>query len=60
MFERPFWINRIEEAWQQVPIAWLCGVRRCGKTTLAESLHTVRIAPATMPLNPQIALVGVT
>ena len=42
MFERPFWINRIEEAWRQVPIAWLCGVRRCGKTTLAESLGADR------------------
>ena len=43
MFERPFWINRIEEAWRQVPIAWLCGVRRCGKTTLAESLGADRV-----------------
>ncbi len=42
MFERPFWINRIEEAWRQAPIAWLCGVRRCGKTTLAESLGPER------------------
>jgi len=43
MFARPFWISRIEEAWRQVPIAWLCGVRRCGKTTLAESLGTERV-----------------
>lgn len=38
MIQRPFWRQRIEEAWDEAPIAWLCGVRRCGKTTLAESL----------------------
>lgn len=43
MIERPFWIRRIEEAWRQAPIAWLCGVRRCGKTTLATSLTPERI-----------------
>ncbi len=35
---RPFWLSRLEAAWQQVPIAWLAGVRRSGKTTLAKSL----------------------
>ena len=43
MIERPFWLRRIEEAWQEAPIAWLCGVRRCGKTTLAESLGRERV-----------------
>ncbi len=43
MVARPFWLQRIEEVWEQVPIAWLCGVRRCGKTTLAESLGDKRI-----------------
>ena len=38
MVPRPFWLQRIEQAWQEAPIAWLCGVRRCGKTTLAEAL----------------------
>jgi predicted AAA+ superfamily ATPase len=38
MIARPFWQKRIEDAWRQAPIAWLCGVRRCGKTTLAQSL----------------------
>ena len=38
MIERPFWLKRISEAWQEVPIAWLSGVRRSGKTTLAQSL----------------------
>ena len=43
MIRRPFWQERIENAWREAPIAWLCGVRRCGKTTLAESLGTDRV-----------------
>jgi len=43
MYPRPFWLKRIEQAWTEVPIAWLCGVRRCGKTTLAESLGQDRV-----------------
>ena len=42
MIERPFWRSRIEDAWREAPIAWLCGVRRSGKTTLAESLGEER------------------
>ena len=38
MIERPFWHRRIEDSWREAPIVWLCGVRRSGKTTLAESL----------------------
>lgn len=40
MIQRPFWIQRIEDAWHEAPIVWLCGVRRCGKTTLVQSLGT--------------------
>jgi uncharacterized protein len=43
MINRPFWQRRIEQAWAEVPIAWLCGVRRAGKTTLAESLGAERV-----------------
>ncbi|MBM3883934.1 MAG: ATP-binding protein [Verrucomicrobia bacterium] len=42
MIHRPFWINRIEAAWKEAPIAWLSGVRRAGKTTLAQSLGEER------------------
>lgn len=42
MFLRPFWQQQIEQAWREAPIAWLCGVRRAGKTTLAESLGVDR------------------
>ncbi len=43
MFPRPFWLHRIEQAWQEAPIVWLCGVRRSGKTTLAHALGDDRI-----------------
>ena len=43
MVPRPVWLQRIEDAWREAPIAWLCGVRRCGKTTLAESLGEDRV-----------------
>jgi predicted AAA+ superfamily ATPase len=36
MIERPFWTNRIQQAWEKRPIVWLSGVRRVGKTTLAK------------------------
>jgi predicted AAA+ superfamily ATPase len=42
MFERPFWKQRFEAAWKEAPIAWLAGVRRVGKTTLAQSLGADR------------------
>jgi predicted AAA+ superfamily ATPase len=38
MVERPFWRDRIEQAWSEAPIVWLAGVRRVGKTTLARSI----------------------
>jgi len=38
MITRPFWQERIAAAWREAPIAWLCGVRRSGKTTLAACL----------------------
>ena len=38
MIARPFWLDRIRAAWREAPIAWLSGVRRTGKTTLAHEL----------------------
>ena len=43
MITRPFWQQRITDAWQEAPIVWLSGVRRSGKTTLAESLGTEQV-----------------
>lgn len=36
---RPFWHQRLRDAWRKAPIAWLSGVRRVGKTTLAKSVE---------------------
>jgi predicted AAA+ superfamily ATPase len=43
MISRPFWIRQIGDAWREAPIVWLCGVRRSGKTTLAESFGADRV-----------------
>lgn len=45
MINRPYWLNRIQAAWQKRPIMWLAGVRRVGKTTLT------RMIPDTIYLN---------
>jgi predicted AAA+ superfamily ATPase len=39
MVARPFWTGLIERAWRKTPIVWLSGVRRVGKTTLANELE---------------------
>ncbi|MBI5409816.1 MAG: ATP-binding protein [Nitrospirae bacterium] len=39
MIKRPFWIERIRRAWLEAPVVWLAGVRRAGKTTLAQSIN---------------------
>jgi predicted AAA+ superfamily ATPase len=38
MIVRGFWITRLRQVWERVPIVWLAGVRRVGKTTLVRSL----------------------
>ena len=38
MIDRPFWEKRIQDAWKEASIVWLSGVRRSGKTTIAQSL----------------------
>lgn len=41
MIQRPFWTNRIEQAWERRSLVWLTGVRRVGKTTLASGLPDI-------------------
>jgi predicted AAA+ superfamily ATPase len=41
MVLRRFWIDLIESSWQERNILWLSGVRRVGKTCLAQSLEDV-------------------
>lgn len=38
MIDRPVWKQRLRAAWRQAPLVWLTGVRRVGKTVLAQSL----------------------
>ena len=38
MKRRPLWLERLERAWTRRPVVWLSGVRRVGKTTLAQML----------------------
>ena len=38
MIARPVWQARLEAAWKQASVVWLTGVRRTGKTVLAQSL----------------------
>ena len=38
MYPRQFWIDRILDAWNRRIVVWLKGVRRAGKTVLAQSI----------------------
>jgi len=38
MINRPTWLDCIEQAWHRRSIVWLSGVRRVGKTTLAQMI----------------------
>ncbi len=38
MIDRPIWRHRLVTAWTKVPLVWLAGVRRVGKTVLAKGL----------------------
>ncbi len=49
MITRPYWINRIEQAWSKAPIAWLAGVRRVGKTTLASEFKDKQYVNCDLP-----------
>jgi uncharacterized protein len=49
MIERPLWIRRLQQAWKQVPVVWLTGVRRVGKTVLAQSLPDTEFLNCDLP-----------
>ncbi len=49
MINRRHWQNLIEEAWKSRPIVWLAGVRRAGKTCLAQSLADVEYFDCELP-----------
>ncbi len=49
MVARPFWLNRLTSAWVSRPIAWLSGVRRAGKTTLARMIEPTMYLNCDLP-----------
>ena len=49
MHERRYWRDVIELAWSSKPVVWLRGVRRVGKTTLAQSLDRIRYFDCELP-----------
>ncbi len=49
MVNRKSWQDRIEKAWKHRPVVWLAGVRRAGKTCLAQSLKQVEYFDCELP-----------
>jgi uncharacterized protein len=49
MVRRRYWLNQIETAWRSRSVLWLRGVRRTGKTTLAQSLPGVEYFDCELP-----------
>lgn len=49
MFERSFWVDRIERAWERRSLVWLVGVRRAGKTVLCQALAGVEYLDCELP-----------
>lgn len=54
MISRPFWLDRIERSWRKAPIVWLSGVRRVGKTTLANTLPDAEFLNCDLPSSQQL------
>jgi predicted AAA+ superfamily ATPase len=49
MVTRHFWTGRIEELWRRRSVLWLRGVRRVGKTCLAQSLDNIEYFDCELP-----------
>ncbi len=49
MIERASWLQRIHAAWARRSIVWLSGVRRVGKTTIANMLPHARYMNCDLP-----------
>ena len=49
MVRRPFWLSRLAEAWRQRNVVWLMGVRRAGKTVLAQSIPGAEYLDCELP-----------
>ena len=49
MIKRNFWINQINNLWEERSLIWLTGVRRVGKTYLCQSLEEVEYFDCELP-----------
>ena len=49
MRTRHFWTGAIEQAWRRRSVVWLSGVRRSGKTTLAQTLAGIEYFDCELP-----------
>ncbi len=49
VIKRSFWIERLNKAWQSRSVVWLCGVRRVGKTCLAQSVEGIEYFDCELP-----------
>jgi len=49
MFDRPFWRDRLQRAWERRSVVLLVGVRRSGKTVLCRSLTDVEYLDCELP-----------
>src|SRR5437764_7469288 len=49
MVNRRYWRECIEERWRHRSLLWLRGVRRAGKTTLAQSLEHIEYFDCELP-----------
>jgi len=49
MIDRPLWKQRLAAAWSKVPLVWLAGVRRVGKTVLAKELGDAEFLNCDLP-----------
>jgi predicted AAA+ superfamily ATPase len=47
--QRAYWLQRIEKAWQHKNTVWLNGIRRSGKTCLAQSLPSMEYFDCELP-----------
>ncbi len=47
--DRPLWTERLLKAWEAVPVVWLTGVRRVGKTTLAREVPNALFLNCDLP-----------
>lgn len=54
LIKRDFWLHEIERAWVHRSIIWLAGVRRVGKTSLAQTLEKTEYFDCELPRTRQM------